>query len=515
VGYWLVANCSKTGPIESGDFGMEKPLNIVFVASECVPFAKTGGLADVVGALPSALKKLGHKVMVIMPLYRDIDRSKFNVEPILNLMGVWMGDAEEWCSVYGTTYPEGVPIRFIEFDNYFDRHGLYHDAEFNDFLDNPRRFAFLSRAALQFCKEINFKPDIVHAHDWQTALVSAYLKIWHWDDPILGNAASLLTIHNVGYQGKYPADHYSYTGLQTGNFTSNKFEDHGAMNFLKGGIYYADMVNTVSPGYARETRTPELGYGMAMYLNDKDDRYLGILNGVDYRDWNPAVDKLIPQTFSSEDLSGKLVCKRSLQERFNLEIDDGIPLVGVVSRFADQKGLDLLADAIVDIVNNMRVQFAILGAGEKNLEHFFGELPKRHSGRIGSYIGYNNELSHWIEAGSDFFIMPSRYEPCGLNQIYSLKYGTLPIVRATGGLDDTVQQYDERNGDGTGFKFWDASSNGIYYTVGWAVSTYYDRPSHYKRMQQMAMKQSFTWEDSALKYVDVYRRALEIKGDIS
>jgi starch synthase len=186
-----------------------------------------------------------------------------------------------------------------------------------------------------------------------------------------------------------------------------------------------------------------------------------------------------------------------------------------VSRFADQKGLDLLADAIVDIVNNMRVQFAILGSGDKNLEHFFGELPKRHSGRIGSYIGYNNELSHWIEAGSDFFIMPSRYEPCGLNQIYSLKYGTLPIVRATGGLDDTVQQYDESNGDGTGFKFWDASSNGIYYTVGWAVSTYYDRPSHYKRMQQMAMKQSFTWEESALRYVDVYRRALEIKGNIS
>ena len=390
-----------------------------------------------------------------------------------------MGDTEEWCSVYGTTNTEDIPVYFIEFANYFDRDGLYHDAEFNDYLDNPRRFAFLSRAGLQLCKDIGFKADIVHAHDWQTALASAYLKIWHWDDPVLGGAASLLTIHNIGYQGKYPAKDYAYTGLQTANFTDRKFEDHGDMNFLKGGIDFADLVNTVSPNYARETRTPELGYGMAMYLNDKGDRYLGILNGVDYADWDPAVDTLIPQTFTPEDLSGKEVCKRALQERFHLEIDEGVPVVGVVSRFADQKGLDLLADAIEAIVNSMHVQFAILGSGDKALEAYYGGLPARYPGRIGSYIGYNNEVAHWIEAGSDFFVMPSRYEPCGLNQIYSLKYGTLPIVRATGGLDDTVEQYDEATGEGTGFKFWDASSHGIYYTVGWAVSTYYDRRHHF------------------------------------
>jgi starch synthase len=491
---------------------MPETLKIVFIASECVPYAKTGGLADVVGALPGALKKLGYDLIIIIPLYRSIDRARFNLKSVLSPMGVWMGETEEWCAVYSCVNSDGVPVYFIEFANYFDREGLYHDANFNDYLDNPRRFAFLSRAGLQLCKDIGFKPDIVHVHDWQTALAAAYLKIWHWNDPILGSAASLLTIHNIGYQGKYPAEHYNYTGLQRGNFTPRKFEDYGDMNYLKGGIHYADMVNTVSPNYARETRTPELGQGMAMYLNDKGDRYLGILNGVDYADWNPAVDQLIPQTYSPKDLSGKKVCKRELQQRLNLDIDEGIPLIGVVSRFADQKGLDLLAWAMASITNDMVVQFAILGSGDKGLESFYGNLPTRFPGRIGSFIGYDNELSHWIEAGSDFFIMPSRYEPCGLNQIYSLKYGTLPIVRATGGLDDTVEQYDEETGDGTGFKFWEASSRAIYYVVGWAVSTYYDRPKHFRKMQLKAMRQNFSWEASAKEYEKVYHRAIELKG---
>ena len=305
-------------------------------------------------------------------------------------------------------------------------------------------------------------------------------------------------------------DHYAYTGLKWNNFTSDKFEDDGGMNYLKGGIQYADIVTTVSPKYAWETRTPDGGLGMAPYLNDKGDQYLGILNGVDYSVWNPAIDPLIPAIFSIEDLTGKKVCKRELQRRLNLEMDEDIPLIGVVSRFADQKGLDLLADAIEDILNNMRVQFAILGSGEKRLEAYYGDLPHRYPGRVSSYIGYQNELSHWIEAGSDFFVMPSRYEPCGLNQIYSLKYGTLPIVRATGGLDDTVEQYNEANGDGTGFKFWGISSHAVYYTIGWAVSTYFDRPHHVLQMQQKGMKQRYSWEKSATHYLEAYRRAIEI-----
>ncbi len=485
-------------------------MNIVMIASECVPYAKTGGLADVVGALPVELQKLGHQVMVVMPKYSFIDGERFNLRPFLSPLGVWMGDTLEWCAVHVTDH-HGLPVYFIEFDQYFNRWGLYHDADFNDYLDNPRRFGFLTRAGLQLCRDIHFAPDIVHVHDWHTALAAAYLKIWHWNDPVLGKAASVLTIHNIAYQGIYDARHYPYLGLQWINFTPDKLEDHGRINFLKGGIVYADMVNTVSPTYARETRTPEGGYGLAPYLNDKGENYIGILNGVDYNRWNPETDPMIPMRYSAKDLSGKAVCKRELQRRFSLNVDANIPIIGVVSRLVTQKGLHLLAQAIEDILNNMRVQFVILGAGEKELESFYSSLPARYPGRVGGYIGYNEELSHWIEAGADFFIMPSLSEPCGLNQMYSLKYGTLPIVRAVGGLDDTVQQYDEASAAGTGFKFWEASPRAIYYTVGWAISTFFDRREHIQQMIQTAMAQDFSWERSAGEYVRLYERAIANK----
>jgi starch synthase len=246
-------------------------------------------------------------------------------------------------------------------------------------------------------------------------------------------------------------------------------------------------------------------------LNDKGENYAGILNGCDYTEWNPAEDTSIPKPYSAQDLSGKVACKRLLQERFNLEVDENIPVVGVVSRLVAQKGLDLLAQAMPDILANMRVQFAVLGAGEKHLEALFGSLPASYPGQVGSFIGYNNELAHWIEAGSDFFVMPSLFEPCGLNQMYSLKYGTLPVVRATGGLDDTVQQYDESTGAGTGFKFWETSAKAVYYTIGWAVSTYYDRREHISKMIQAAMTQNYSWQISAEAYVKLYERALEVK----
>lgn len=485
-------------------------MRIVMVSAECTPFAKTGGLADVVGSLPKALQALGHQVIVVMPKYALIHYLKHKLRPFLSPMGVWMGNAEEWCAVH-TTDVAGFPVYFIESNKYFDRYGLYHDANFNDYLDNPRRFGFLTRAALQLCKDMVFKPDIVHAHDWHAALAPAYLKIWHWNDPILGDAASVLTIHNIAYQGVYDASHYDYLGLRWENFISDKFEDHGKINFLKGGIYYADMVNTVSPTYARETVTPELGYGLAPYLSNKGENYVGILNGVDYTQWNPETDPFIPQRYSSRDLSGKQVCKAALQARLGLQTAPDVPVIGVVSRLVAQKGLDLLAQTIESIVQDMRVQFVVLGSGEPALEAFYGALPGRLPGRIGSYIGYNEELAHWIEAGADFFIMPSIYEPCGLNQIYSLKYGTLPIVRATGGLDDTVQQYDEATGNGTGFKFWEASARAIYYTVGWAVSTYYDRPHHIQKMIQTAMQRDYSWERSAREYVKLYEKAIENK----
>jgi starch synthase len=458
-------------------------VNIMFIASECAPFCKTGGLADVVGSLPKALKKLGANPIIVI----------------------------EWCAVDKVKLNGDIPVYLIEFDKYFNREGLYHDNNFKDYGDNARRFSFLTRAGLQLCKDIGYKPDIVHSHDWQSSLAGAYLKIWHWDDPILGQAASILTIHNCAYQGVYPKEDYYYAGLQEANFTEDKFESFGAFNMLKGGIYFSDIVNTVSPTYAREISSPFGGFGMAPYLSNKGDRFLGILNGVDYDEWNPETDKLIPSNYSSTNLKGKIECKLALQKEMLLEQKYEIPIIGVVSRFVHQKGLDLLAEAIEGIINNMIVQFAILGAGEKYLEEFYYKLPAKYPGKIGSYIGYSNKLAHMIEAGSDFFIMPSLYEPCGLNQIYSLKYGTLPIVRATGGLDDTVEQYDEATGDGTGFKFYEASARAIYYTVGWAVSTFYDRKDHLKKMIKNAMAKDFSWEKSAKEYIKAYEKAIAIK----
>ncbi len=491
----------------------KKKLKIAMIASECAPYAKTGGLADVVGALPGVLQKMGHEVIVIIPKYSFIDYISYDLQPFINPMGVWMGNVEEWCAVHKGENGN-VPVYFIESNKYFERWGLYHDADFNDYQDNPRRFGFLSRAGLQLCRDMGFTPDIVHVHDWQTALASAYLKIWHWNDPFLGRAASVLTIHNIAYQGVYHASHYSYLGLQRNNFTPDKLEDHGQINFLKGGIYYADMVNTVSPGFARETCTSEGGQGLAPFLNNRGEDYIGILNGVDYSRWDPEIDNLIPVHYSTQDLSGKRQCKHELQRRFMLDVDPNIPVIGIVSRLVDQKGLGLLTQVIEGIVNNMQVQFVILGAGDKGLEYYYGPLPGRYPGKIGSYIGYNEELSHWIEAGADFFLMPSLYEPCGLNQMYSLKYGTLPIVRATGGLDDTVLQYDERTGAGTGFKFWEPSVKALYYTVGWAVSTYFDRREHIEKMIRAAMTQNYSWELSADKYDALYKRAMANKQKI-
>ena len=486
---------------------MASHYKIAHIASECVPYIKTGGLADMVGALPKALKNLGHEVIVILPLYAPIDYQRHHLQPTLGPLGVWMGNAEEWCAVHTAQMGE-ISVYFIDAQKYFARPGLYHDADFNDYLDNPRRFGFFTRAALQLCHDLGFAADIIHCHDWQSALAPAYLKIWHWNDPLLGKTASLLTIHNLAYQGVYNSAHYDYLGLQWSNFTPDKFEDHGQVNFLKGGIHYADMVNTVSPNYAQETRTPQLGYGLAPYLTSKGENYTGILNGADYDTWDPSIDPHIPARFSSTNLRGKAVCKRELQRRFLLEESADIPVIGVVSRLVAQKGLDLLAQTIDGILKDTRLHFVLLGSGDKRLEAFFGDLPRLYPGRAGSYIGYNDELSHWIEAGCDFFIMPSIYEPCGLNQMYSLRYGTLPIVRATGGLDDTVQQYNELTGSGTGFKFLDATPSAIYNTVGWAVSTYFDRPYHIYQMILSAMKQDFSWERSAKAYVDAYAQAI-------
>jgi len=488
---------------------MAKKMNVLIVSSEVTPWAKAGGLADVTAALAIHLAEIGHRVVTVIPAYRCV-RTRLNGAPSQS-MCVHMGEGEEWCGVESYEIAPRCTVVCIDHAYFFDREGLYHDNRMNDYTDNPRRFGFFCRAALQYCLDYGFSPDIVHANEWQTALVPAYLKTWFWDTKQLGHSASVLTIHNVAYQGTYPAADYPWLGLRKEDFIDTVFEDYGKVNFLKGGIHFSDVVNTVSPSYAREITTPYHFNGLAPALSAKGDRFSGILNGVDYDHWSPESDTLIPARYSASRMAGKNRCKQELQRTFLLHEDREVMLIGAVGRFVEQKGYHLVQDMIDRLMRTMAVQFVILGSGEESLEWFFGGLPRRYPGRVGAYIGYDNERAHLIEAGADAFLMPSLFEPCGLNQLYSLRYGTLPIVRATGGLEDTVDQYDETTGGGTGFKFNDPTSTALYDTIGWAVSTWYDRRRHYRAMQKRAMQHNFSWDTAIVQYERLYAQARTAK----
>lgn len=486
---------------------MPEKLKIVFVASECAPYAKTGGLADAVAGLSKALVAAGHDVRVVIPLYSAIDRIRYKLQADGSSC-VHMGQGEEqWVGVQKALLDDVVPIWFVDCDRYFGRPG-YYDFGGHEYGDNGFRFALFSKAALQICKDRDWIPDVAHIHDWPAALVSVFLKTWDRVFSPLSQTASVLTIHNIGYQGVYHGSLFPYIGIGGEHFQPNAIEDHGRVNLLKAGINYSDVITTVSPTHAHEILEPMGGQGMAPYLNNRRADVFGILNGADYDHWDPETDKLIPANYTPEDLAGKAECKRELQKRFNLEVREDVPLFGIVSRFAQQKGFNLLMEALPKAINTMNLQIVALGSGDSQTEGFFHWLTGTHAGRAGDYIGYSNELAHLIEAGSDFFLMPSLYEPCGLNQIYSLKYGTLPVVHATGGLDDTVENYEVNTGNGTGFKFWEASGGALYDTIGWANETWWDRPKHIEQLRQNAMQQHFSWADAVPHYENAYHRAL-------
>jgi starch synthase len=417
------------------------------------------------------------------------------------------GGKEQWIGVQTSRLDGEVPVWFVEYADFFARPGIYNSGT-TEFADNAFRFALLSKAAMQLCKDRAFLPDVFHVHDWPSALVPAFLKTWDRVGSPLSQTASVLTIHNIGYQGVFPADVWPYIGIGAEHWTADKFEDHGRVNLLKAGIAFSDALTTVSPTHAKELLTPEGAHGLAPYIMARRDDLTGILNGCDYDHWNPAVDRLIPATFSPGNMAGKVVCKSALREKFMLDQLTAWPVFGIVSRFAQQKGFYLLTEALPRALDHMNFQLAVLGTGEKQIEEFFRWLTVAYRGRVGCHIGFSEELSHLVEAGSDFFLMPSLYEPCGLNQMYSMKYGSLPIVRATGGLEDTVENYNERTGAGTGFKFQAVSSGALHDTIGWAVSTWYDRPKHIQQLRQQATAQDFSWEKSAAQYVRVYEKAM-------
>ena len=475
---------------------------ILFVTAECTPLAQTGGLGDMVSGLSKALKKRGHDVRIVMPLYQGIDRAKHGIT-FSRSCCVHFGLGEEiWVGIFEGRLDGEVPVWFIDYARYFDRPYIYDGQE------DGYRFGVLSKAALQVCKDTAWIPHIAHVQDWMTSMAAVFLKTWDRVLSPLSHTASVLTIHNIGYQGKFSPSVLPFYGLGGDYMAPDRFEDFGMINLLKAGIQYADAVTTVSPTYANEIRGPIGGMGLAPYLNNRSEHVFGIVNGVDTTLWNPATDKYLPARYSRDNLAGKAACKKALQERFGLTVDPKIPLFGIVSRFAPQKGFDLIRGALPQALRDMVMQAVVLGTGDPFTENFFRWLHGAFPKSANAHIGFVPELAHLIEAGSDFFLMPSLYEPCGLNQMYSSLYGTLPIVRATGGLDDTVENYNEAAGTGTGFKFWEISGRALFYTIGWAVSTWFDRPQHYAAMQRQGMARDFTWESSARQYEHVYEHAL-------
>jgi starch synthase len=475
-------------------------VHVLFAASESVPFSKTGGLADVVGALPRAVAALGHRVTVYLPLYRQTHLK--DPRTVIASITVPFDDNYRFCAVVDGGQQHGVQFYFIDYPPFFDRDALY-GTPLGDYHDNPERFALYCRAVLEAAKILGV-PDVFHCHDWQTALIPVLLRTLYDEDPALEGVATVFTIHNIGYQGVFPPDTLPLLMLPWDLFTITKLEFFGKVNFLKGALTYSDFITTVSRKYAQEIQTVEYGFGLEGVLRSRNPNVAGILNGVDYEEWNPATDRFIAAHYSAESLDGKQECRRDLLLRFSLDPDSTGPVVGIVSRFAAQKGFDLMALA-ADSLAHENLTFCVLGSGDKDYEDLFRRLVRQYPQRFAVKIGYDDEMAHKIEAGSDMFLMPSRYEPCGLNQIYSLKYGTVPIVRATGGLDDTIEACDVRTGKGTGFKFHEHTPEALLTTMRAALALF-AKPNEWRKFMLNGMARDFSWTVAAREYLKVYEK---------
>jgi starch synthase len=482
-------------------------MQIAFAASECVPFSKTGGLADVVGALPQALAALGHQVSVYLPKYRQtkLPDAKLAVRSIT----IPFDDRYRFCSVIDGGNRSGVHYYFVDYPPFFDRDALYGTSS-GDYPDNAERFALFSRGVLEASKILG-APQVFHCHDWQSALIPVLLQAQYVEDPAFREVATVFTIHNMGYQGLFSPDTLPLLTLPWDLFTISKMEFFGNVNFLKGALVSSDFITTVSRKYSQEIQTTEFGFGLEGVLRDRGSRVTGILNGVDYAEWSPEVDKFTAAKYSPQDLSGKANCKQDLLAAFGISDPDlRLPVIGIVSRFAAQKGFDLISQ-IMDRLAREDMIVVALGSGDKPYEDMFVRLNKQFPRKIAVKVAYDNALAHKIEAGSDMFLMPSKYEPCGLNQIYSLKYGTVPVVRATGGLDDTIEPWNPRTGKGTGFKFSEYSGEALLLTIKEALKAFQDRSS-WQTLMRNGMNKDFSWNASAKEYVRIYEKALQSRN---
>lgn len=487
-------------------------MNIVWVTSESVPFAKTGGLADVSASLTRALARRGHRVSVIMPWYpQQTGRLNLQFDGVHDLLGVPFGAGNEWARVHIKKLAKNLTCYFIEYNKFFDRATLY-DWNGREYPDNAARFIFFSRAAMQCVLALRLRPEILHLNDWHCALCAVYLHSHLYRDfDAFTNCRSVLTIHNIGYQGDFDKHNIYWTGLGWEYFTCRCLEFYDRINLLKGGILCADMVSTVSPTYAEEILSPQYGFGMDPALRHRAycRRLCGILNGIDAEVWNPETDDQIPAKFSAKNLAGKARCKAALQKRFSLPVRKNVPVFAVLSRLAYQKGLDVFAAGLEDMLYHDDFQFVLIGSGDPGLQDHFNCLASRYPRRFAVYIGYASDAnSHLLEAGADFFLMPSRYEPCGLNQMYSMRCGTLPVVRHTGGLADTVRNYSPHTLDSsTGFVFWELTPQALRNTIRWAADIYKHHSADIRQLRKNGMSVDFSWEHTASLYEQMYRDA--------
>src|SRR5271165_3490616 len=482
-------------------------MHITFAASECVPFSKTGGLADVVGALPRALASLGHQVSVYVPRYRQTKLT--DPQTVVRSITIPFDDKYRFCSVATAGNSGGVRFYFVDFPEYFEREALYGTSA-GDYPDNAERFFLFSRAVLEASKILGV-PHVFHCHDWQSALLPVMLRTLYAEDPAFREVGTVFTIHNMGYQGLFPPDILPLLMLPWDLLTISKMEFFGQVNFLKGALVYSDFITTVSKKYSLEIQTTEYGFGLEGVLRNRAATVTGILNGVDYDEWSPQTDKFAAAKYSPLDLSGKEQCKRDLLQAFGVTAaDPKVPVIGIVSRFAAQKGFDLIAQ-IMDRLAREEMIVVALGAGDKPYEEMFVRLNKQFPNKIAVKVAYDNAIAHKIEAGSDMLLMPSKYEPCGLNQIYSLKYGTVPIVRATGGLDDTIEPWDARSGKGTGFKFTEYNGESLLLTIKHALQAYRDQTS-WQVLMRNGMNKDFSWNASAREYGKIYERVRLMRG---
>ncbi len=483
---------------------MNSSLKILFVSSESIPFAKTGGLADVSGSLSKALSGMGHDVRVVMPYYERVKKGGFDLEKV-------SANVKHWFSgkLFGFDVLENrsgsLKTYFIRNDKYFSRKGLY-GTSFREYPDNAVRFSFFSKAVLAAIEAIDFIPDIIHCNDWQTALIPLYLKNDLEGKMPYKDIKTLFTIHNLAYQGVFNRIFRQFIGLPARLFLSEGIEFYGQLNYMKAGIFFADAISTVSRKYAKEILIPEFGCGLEGLLKTRADEISGIPNGVDYSKWSPDTDGFIKKSFSPDDLSGKKECKIDLLDRVGLKFDVNRPVMGYVGRLAHQKGIELIAK-IAEKVVGMETALIILGSGEEVYVDMLKKIQEKFSDNVRVVIGFNDELAHKIEAGCDLFMMPSRYEPCGLNQMYSIRYGTIPVVRATGGLDDVIIDVDENPAEGNGFKFTAPDETAFFEAVKRAI-VMYNEGDTWKKLMRRAMLCDFSWDRSAKEYVKLYGKIL-------